>query len=65
MPKTKTRKSVSKRFTVTKSGKLKRRSCKTRHLLTCKTRKKKRELRGGKLVDSADLKNMKSMIPYG
>ncbi len=64
MPKMKTRKAVSKRFKLTKNGKLKRQSCKTRHLLTSKTRKKKRQLRSGDLVADADLKNMKAMMPY-
>ncbi len=64
MPKVKTRKAVSKRFKLTKSGQLKRSSCKKRHLLTCKTRKQKRKLKDEKLVDAADLKNMKSMMPY-
>ncbi len=64
MPKVKTRKAVSKRFKLTKSGQLKRSSCKKRHLLTCKTRKKKRKLKDEKLVKPADLKNMKTMMPY-
>ena len=45
MPKVKTRKAVSKRFKITKSGKVKRCNAKGRHLLTCKSRKKKRQLR--------------------
>ena len=34
MPKVKTKKSVSKRFSVTKSGKVKRTNTKSRHLMT-------------------------------
>lgn len=64
MPKVKTRKAVSKRFKLTKSGQLQRSSSKKRHLLTCKSRKKKRQLRSDKLVAPADLKNMKAMMPY-
>ncbi len=65
MPKTKTRKAVSKRFTVTKNGKVKRQNSKTRHLLTCKSRKKKRALRQGNTASAPDAKNIKSMLPYG
>lgn len=65
MPKVKTRKSVSKRFSVTKTGKVKRRSSKMRHLLTCKNRKKKRGLRHGTITSDSDAKNIKAMMPYG
>ncbi len=65
MPKAKTRKAVSKRFTVTKNGKVKRQSSKMRHLLTCKSRKKKRALRQGKIASPMDAKLVKRMLPYG
>ena len=65
MPKVKTRKSVVKRFTVTKSGKVKRNCAKRRHLATGKTRKKKRTLRGGEICFKTDARNIKNMIPYG
>jgi large subunit ribosomal protein L35 len=65
MPKVKTRKAVSKRFRVTKTGKVKRRSSKMRHLLTCKDRKKKRTLRNGTLASDSDARNIKAMMPYG
>ncbi len=64
MPKVKTRKAVSKRFRVTKNGKVVRSSSKKRHLLTCKTRKKKRDLRQPKNAKAADAKNIKQMLPY-
>jgi large subunit ribosomal protein L35 len=56
---------VSKRFRVTKTGKVKRRSSKMRHLLTCKDRKKKRTLRNGTLASDSDARNIKAMMPYG
>jgi large subunit ribosomal protein L35 len=45
MPKMKTRKSVRKRFTITATGKLKRRQAGKKHLLSHKTGKRKRQLR--------------------
>ncbi len=54
MPKMKTRKGASKRFKLTKSGKLKRYSAFTNHILTKKTRKQKRRLAKATLVHDAD-----------
>jgi len=65
MPKVKTRKAVSKRFKITKSGKVKRNNSKVRHLLTCKNRKKKRKLRHSSIACDSDAKNIKAMMPYG
>ena len=45
MPKMKTRKSISKRFRVTATGKLKRRKAGKKHLLSHKAPKRKRQLR--------------------
>ncbi len=46
MPKMKTHKGSKKRFRVSASGKLKRRQAGKRHLLSHKTGKRKRHLRG-------------------
>ena len=46
MPKQKTHKASKKRFRVTASGKLKRRQAGKKHLLSHKTGKRKRQLRG-------------------
>jgi large subunit ribosomal protein L35 len=46
MPKMKTHKGSKKRFRVTASGKLKRRQAGKKHLLSHKTGKRKRHLRG-------------------
>ncbi len=54
MPKMKTRKSVAKRFKVTATGKVKRPGASRGHLMTCKTRKRKRQLRKAALVSPAD-----------
>lgn len=45
MPKMKTNKSVTKRFRVTGTGKLKRNRVNKRHLLSGRTSKRKRQLR--------------------
>ena len=46
MPKMKTHKGSKKRFRVTAKGKLKRRQAGKKHLLSSKTGKRKRHLRG-------------------
>jgi large subunit ribosomal protein L35 len=46
MPKMKTHKASKKRYRVTASGKLKRRQAGKKHLLSHKTGKRKRQLRG-------------------
>ena len=58
MPKIRTRRSAAKRFKLTGSGKLKRRKMGAGHLMTCKTRKRKRNLRQGTLVHKADEKRV-------
>jgi large subunit ribosomal protein L35 len=64
MPKMKTRKSVAKRFKKTGSGQLKRAHMGGSHILTGKTRKHKRRLRGSELVNKADIKRLIKFIPY-
>jgi len=51
-----------KRFKLTAKGKVKRLSSHHSHILTKKTRKRKRQLRKGKLVDGSDLKKVKRML---
>ncbi len=63
MPKVKTSKSASKRLKVTGTGKIRRyRACKS-HLLTSKSRKRKRLLRQETLVDGANEKRIRRLIP--
>lgn len=64
MPKLKTKKAAAKRFKKTGTGKLKRMKAYKSHILTKKTTKKKRELRKATIVDSANVKNMKKILPY-
>ncbi|MBR1626519.1 MAG: 50S ribosomal protein L35 [Bacteroidales bacterium] len=62
MPKTKTRASVKKRFTVTASGKLKRRHAYHSHILTKKSNKRKRALCAYSTVSNADAKVLNEML---
>jgi large subunit ribosomal protein L35 len=64
MPKIKTNSGAAKRFKKTGSGKIKRSHAFTSHILTCKSRKRKRNLRQGAIVDAADHKNIAKLIPY-
>jgi large subunit ribosomal protein L35 len=64
MPKIKTNRGAAKRFTKTASGKIKRSSAFTSHILTSKSRKRKRNLRHGGYVAAVDQKNVARLIPY-
>jgi large subunit ribosomal protein L35 len=64
MPKMKTKKGVKKRFKVTKNGKVKRHKEGARHILTKKSRKKKRNLKSSTLVDKTFEKKIKKLMPY-
>ncbi|MFA6924892.1 MAG: 50S ribosomal protein L35 [Bacteroidales bacterium] len=62
MPKTKSKSSVKKRFSLTASGKVKRKHAFKSHILTKKTKKRKRNLTKTSTVDKADAKNIKAML---
>jgi len=64
MPKQKTNRGAAKRFKITGTGKLKRRKANLRHILTTKTRKQKRNLRRSLVVDPANAKAIKRLLPY-
>jgi large subunit ribosomal protein L35 len=64
MPKLKTSRGAAKRFKKTGSGKIVRRKAYLRHQLSCKTRKQKRHLRKGLVVDSANARAIAKLIPY-
>ena len=63
MPKMKTNRATAKRFKRTASGKLRRWKAYKSHILTKKTRKRKRKLRKVTLVSKADEARMKRLIP--
>ena len=62
MPKQKTHKGAAKRFKVTGTGKIKRKKAYGRHILTKKSRKRKRGLRKAGLVSEADLMPVRAML---
>jgi large subunit ribosomal protein L35 len=62
MPKMKTKASAKKRFTFTGTGKIKRRHAYKSHILTKKSKKRKRNLGYFTIVDNADMKNVKAML---
>ena len=64
MPKMKTRRATAKRFRYTGSGKIRRAHANRSHLLTGRTRKRKRNLRRLALISPADEKKIKRLIPY-
>ncbi len=64
MPKLKTHSGASKRFKMTKSGKVKRAHANRRHLLNGKTTKVKRALRKATYVCDANSATIKKLMPY-
>lgn len=62
MPKCKTRSSAKKRFKLTASGKLKRAAAYRSHILTSKSRKRKRKLRMGHAVATQDAHAVRRML---
>ncbi|MDL2273936.1 50S ribosomal protein L35 [Oscillospiraceae bacterium OttesenSCG-928-G22] len=64
MPKIKTHSGASKRFKLTKNGKVKRGRANKTHILTKMTTKRKRGLRKSTLASEANAKVIKKMIPY-
>ncbi|MCX5871270.1 MAG: 50S ribosomal protein L35 [Deltaproteobacteria bacterium] len=64
MPKMKTKRGAAKRFKLTGSGKIKRGKAFTSHILTKKTTKRKRNLRKSALVNCADVKGIRRILPY-
>ena len=64
MPKLKTHKGAAKRFKKTAGGKIKRGHAFSRHILTTKSTKRKRHLDITGLVDKADERKVRRMIPY-
>ena len=62
MPKMKTNSGAKKRFTLTGTGKIKRKHAFKNHILTKKSTKRKRNLRYFGMVDKADMKNIKLLL---
>ena len=64
MPKMKTKSGAKKRFRVRGNGSIKRSQAFKRHILTKKTTKNKRHLRGSAGVHSTNADSVKAMLPY-
>ncbi len=62
MPKVKTKSAAKKRFTLTGTGKVKRKHAYKSHILTKKTKKRKRNLTKTGLIHSSDEKNVLAML---
>lgn len=64
MPKMKTKTGAAKRFKVRAGGSIKRAQAYKRHILTKKTTKTKRGLRGLTTICHADRAAVRAMLPY-
>ena len=64
MPKMKTRKSAAKRYRVTANGKVTHSAPGRRHILTKKTRKRKRQLRGKGTLDHVEQAQIRRLLPH-
>ncbi len=62
--KSKTRKSVAKRFSITGTGRIKRTRSSRRHLLQCKSAKRKRQLAKSAMVHPSDVARIKANLPF-
>ena len=62
MPKMKSKSGAKKRFSLTGTGKIKRKHAYHSHILTKKSNKRKRNLGKFTEVSGADLKNVKTML---
>lgn len=62
MPKQKTHKATKKRFRLTASGKVKHRSSGTSHLMSRRTQKRKRQLRGTDTVAEVEVKRITRLL---
>ena len=64
MPKVKTHRGAANRFSLTKSGKIKRSKAYKRHILTKTTTKRTRNLRKAAYLTKTEGATMKKLIPY-
>ncbi|SHJ11608.1 50S ribosomal protein L35 [Lutispora thermophila] len=64
MPKMKTHKASAKRFSFTKSGKVKRAKAYKQHILTKKSSKRRRNLRKTGYASSTEAKIIRKLVPY-
>jgi ribosomal protein L35 len=62
MPKMKTNSGAKKRFTLTGTGKIKRKHAYKSHILTKKTKKQKRRLTHFSILDKSNVTNVKELL---
>ncbi|MEE3393290.1 MAG: 50S ribosomal protein L35 [Lachnospiraceae bacterium] len=62
--KMKTKRAAAKRLKITGTGKVMRMKANKSHILNKKTTKRKRNLRKASLVDSANMKAVRKVLPY-
>lgn len=65
MPKIKTNRAAAKRFRFTATGRVKRSQAHKRHILTKKSAKRIRNLRGTAMVADVDVPNIRRLLPNG
>jgi large subunit ribosomal protein L35 len=66
MPKMKTKSSAKKRFKLTGTGKVKRKSAFTSHMMMNKSKKMKRKAKGTTVMSEADARLvLRNFLPYG
>lgn len=64
MPKMKSKRGAAKRFKVRSSGGIKRSQAYMRHILTKKSTKRKRQLRGTTEANQSNKRQIRLMLPY-
>ena len=65
MPKIKTNRAAAKRFKKTGSGKFVYNKSHASHILTKKSRKRKRALRQSQIVDGSNVREVRLLLPNG
>ncbi len=65
MPKIKTNRAAAKRFRKTGTGKYKFSKSHASHILTKKSRKRKRSLRQAQVADNTNMKEIRRLLPNG
>ena len=64
MPKIKTHSAAAKRFKLTGTGKIKRHHANASHILTKKSRKRKKRLAAAAIVKDCDYKRVRRMLVF-
>ena len=64
MPKIRTSRTAAKRFSITKTGKVKFKHAYARHMFSAKSPAQKRRLRRTGILTKADAAKVKAMMPY-